>query len=171
MAHDLSLGTRRPSQSYLQGRHANPPSGLSSRSWVNLVKFLRRGSPGHPCPGASCCTEHSHFPSDRSPLIEQQMAELPSVANLTSETMSVAYPLLRGQARFCGRTQGLSVGSLGRHPRGFRLQAGLRPTKPRPETATRAGRRCPVGALFRSREESTAGTTREEIFGPKVGRQ
>jgi len=95
------------------------------------------------------------------------MAELPSVANLTSETMSVAYPLLRGQARFCGRTQGLSVGSLGRHPRGFRLQAGLRPTKPRPETATRAGRRCPVGALFRSREESTAGTTRGESLGPK----
>jgi hypothetical protein len=34
------------------------------------------------------------------------------------------------------------VGSLGRHPAASAFQAGLRPTKPRPETATRAGRRC-----------------------------
>jgi len=40
------------------------------------------------------------------------------------------------------------VGSLGRHPAASAFQAGLRPTKPRPETATRAGVMS-VGALFR----------------------
>ena len=72
------------------------------------------------------------------------------------------------------RTQGLSVGSLGRHPAASAFQAGLRPTKPRPETATRAGRRCQSApcsgyeqGVFRPLMRGMSGTRRRKFRGPK----
>ena len=65
------------------------------------------------------------------------------------------------------------MGSLGRHPAASAFQAGLRPTKPRPETATRAGRRCQSAPCFWLWTESPASHASDvrhpktKISGPK----